>query len=103
MIETYYILRDCCGKMVDISTNPIPHTVCVCETCGDLDLRHEVVRIVRADVSEPVHADRIDLAAHGVSFATIREIDAAGVENVDVVPHNYSMCSDSPRIYGRMA
>lgn len=103
MVESYYVLRNCCGDMLDISSFPIPHTSGLCETCRDWDIHQEFVRIVRADVSEPISAAQVDLASVGVSFATILEIDAIGAEEVYVVPHNYSMCSNSPRLYGRFA
>lgn len=92
MIETIYILKDCCGGTVYTDTTPIKYSHDVCDTCGDAAVRGYVLTYVRANVPEPVLAKECNLSEHFL-FSDIREIDTFP-GTVWVVPFDYSVADD---------
>jgi len=101
MIETYYVVRDCCGGVLSVQDTPAVISQNTCETCGDWDMTQYVVRIVRADVTAVTCAEMCDLAGCGIPFSTIRAIDAVGVRNIDIVPMSWTINNDNTMPYGR--
>jgi len=98
MIETYYVVRDCCGCVLSVQDTPAQIVSQICDTCGDWDMTQYKVQIVRADVTEVTAAERCNLSGCGIPFNTIRAIDAVGVRNVDIVPMSWTI-NNMP--YGR--
>lgn len=90
MIETVYVLRDCRGRVVRTSSQPIVFDKKQwCSVCGDTVYSGWKVLFVRANVDEVDSADRVNLLGL-VSFQTMQEIDEVGADKVYIVPPNWS-------------
>jgi hypothetical protein len=99
-VKSMYVLRDCCGSIIQCSKKPIPYEVTTCQVCGDNELKLYKVTYVRATVYKPYLAEWADLADLGIKWDVIKQIDESPVI-VYIIPVEYNFYeNDYNPIYG---